>query len=104
MYIPASFSENDPESLLGIIESCGLGLLVTSGPQGIKANHLPLLVTLEGNQATLQGHLAKANPQWEDLATGEQALVVFSGPQAYISPGFYPSKRSNPSVIPTWNC
>jgi transcriptional regulator len=101
MYIPSAFSENDPEQLLQIIESCGLALLITQGDNGMQANHLPLLLSRTGDQATLHGHLAKANPQWRDLATGSPALVVFSGPEAYVSPGFYPSKHEHPAVVPT---
>jgi len=103
MYNPPAFKESDTERLLAQVDSCGLALLITHGSEGLRANHVPLLLTRNGDQAQLQGHLAKANPQWRDLAAGAPALVVFSGPDAYVSPGFYPSKAQNPSVVPTWN-
>jgi transcriptional regulator len=103
MYLPPSFLENDHDRLLEFVGSCGLALLITQTSEGVQANHLPLLLTRDGDQATLHGHLARANPQWHDLATGNRALVVFSGPDAYVSPGFYSSKHNNPAVVPTWN-
>jgi transcriptional regulator len=103
MYLPQAFRESDPETLYQLIEACGLALLVTQGTEGLLANHVPLLLTRNGGHAVLHGHLAKANPQWKDLASGASALVVFSGPEAYVSPGFYPSKASDPRVVPTWN-
>jgi transcriptional regulator len=103
MYSPMAFKETDHAQLLQQIEACGLALLVTQGENGIQANHVPLLLTQHAGKATLHGHLAKANPQWRDLDTGTSVLVVFSGPEAYVSPGFYPSKVHNPAVVPTWN-
>ncbi len=103
MYLPNAFRESDPETLYQIIQTCGLPLLMTQGNEGLLANHVPLLLTREGERTLLHGHLVKANPQWKHLAQGSPALVVFSGPEAYVSPGFYPSKTSNPSVVPTWN-
>ena len=103
MYNPTAFRESDVDRLLAQISDCGLALLITHGSEGLQASHVPLLLKREGDQAVLQGHLAKANPQWHDLAAGTPALVVFSGPDAYVSPGFYPSKADNPSVVPTWN-
>lgn len=103
MYLPNAFRESDPETLYQIIQTCGLALLVTQSDEGLLANHVPLLLTHEGERTLLHGHLAKANLQWKHLAQGTPALVVFSGPEAYVSPGFYPSKIDNPSVVPTWN-
>jgi transcriptional regulator len=103
MYLPTAFKETDHAQLIVQIEACSLALLITDGESGMRANHVPLLLTQQKGNATLHGHLAKANPQWRDLATGTPALVVFSGPDAYVSPGFYPSKVHNPAVVPTWN-
>lgn len=103
MYNPTAFKEADVARLLAQIDEYGLALLITHGSNGLQASHVPLLLKREGDQAMLQGHLAKANLQWHDLAAGTPALVVFSGPDAYVSPGFYPSKVHNPSVVPTWN-
>jgi transcriptional regulator len=81
-----------------------LALLVTHGEQGLQASHLPLLLnTDEGPNGTLYGHFAKANPQWKELQDGAEALVIFAGADAYVSPGFYPSKAEDGKVVPTWN-
>jgi transcriptional regulator len=81
-----------------------LALLVTHGEQGLQASHLPLLLDAEqGPNGTLYGHFAKANPQWKELQSGAEALVIFAGADAYVSPGFYPGKAENGKVVPTWN-
>lgn len=103
MYLPTAFKETDHTQLIAHIESCSLALLITYGEDGMQANHVPMLLTQKDGKTTLHGHLAKANSQWRDLADGTPALVVFSGPDAYVSPGFYPSKMHNPAVVPTWN-
>ncbi|WP_263263668.1 FMN-binding negative transcriptional regulator [Pseudomonas sp. RIT-PI-S] len=103
MYPPSAFREPNAELNLEFIEACGLALLITHDSNGLQANPVPMLLSRNGSRATLQGHLAKANPQWHALAAGAPALVVFNGPDAYVSPGYYPSKAQNPAVVPTWN-
>lgn len=74
------------------------------GEQGLLATHLPVLLDpAEGEFGTVYAHLARANRQWQDLARGAEALLVFPGADAYVSPGYYPSKAENPKVVPTWN-
>ena len=81
-----------------------LAILVSQGEQGLLATHLPVLVDIaEGEFGTVYAHLARANPQWHDLKQGGEALLVFPGADAYVSPGYYPSKTDNPKVVPTWN-
>ncbi|MDR2307055.1 MAG: FMN-binding negative transcriptional regulator [Paucimonas sp.] len=81
-----------------------LAMLVSHGEQGLLATHLPVLVAPdEGEFGTVYGHLARANRQWQDLEQGGEALLVFPGDDAYVSPGYYPSKHDNPRVVPTWN-
>ncbi len=104
MYIPAAFCDDTLTSLHQVIEHTRLAILVTQGEHGMQASHLPLLLrATEGSQGTLYGHLAKANPQWRALESGAQALVIFAGADAYISPGFYPAKAEHGKVVPTWN-
>ena len=104
MYIPAAFRQDDLASLHAQIAACGLALLSSAGAQGLQASHLPLLLEPgEGEFGTLYGHFARANPQWRDLAGGAEALVVFGGADAYVRPGWYPSKAENGKVVPTWN-
>jgi len=87
-----------------LIETQPLGLLVSAGSAGLVANHLPfLLYRTEGPLGTLRCHLSKANEQWRELFASDDCLVAFQGPQAYISPNWYPSKRESGKVVPTWN-
>lgn len=80
-----------------------LSTLVTATAEGLVATPLPLFLEEdEGEFGTLYGHLAKANPQWK-LAPAGEALVIFSGPDAYVTPSWYPSKREHGKTVPTWN-
>lgn len=103
MYIPKAFAETDIPALHALMDQTRLAVLVTHGEQGLRASHLPLLRTSEGEHGTLYGHLAKANPQWRDLAAGAEALVIFPGADAYVTPSFYPGKAEHHKVVPTWN-
>ncbi len=98
MYTPASFAMSDPSEIHAFLREHGFALLVTRGGGGLTATHLPLLLDAEaGPRGTLLGHMARANPQWRDVQ-GE-ALAVFSGPHAYVSPTWYEA----PGTVPTWN-
>ena len=104
MYTPRAFALEDLPELQQLIQHTRLAQLVTVGEQGLLASHLPLLLNPdEGPHGTLYGHLAKANPQWKDLQNGSEALVIFAGAEAYISPAFYPAKAEHGKVVPTWN-
>jgi len=104
MYLPPGFREERPEVLRALIAEFPLAALVTTGPDGLTANHLPFLYDPEpAPWGTLRGHLARANSQWR-MAEGEaEALAIFQGPQAYVSPNWYPSKRETGRAVPTWN-
>lgn len=103
MYLPAHFEEARVELLHRLVRTHPLGLLVTLGPGGLQANSVPFLIDPEpGPFGTLRAHVARANPVWREAADSE-ALVVFQGPQAYVSPGWYPSKAEHGKVVPTWN-
>ncbi|VVO85679.1 FMN-binding negative transcriptional regulator [Pseudomonas fluorescens] len=104
MYNPSSFAIKDLDELREQIHGTRLAMLVTHGVQGLQASHLPLLFKPdEGPKGTLFGHFARANPQWKELQNGAEALVIFAGADAYVSPGFYPSKAEHGKVVPTWN-
>lgn len=104
MYIPSAFNEDDLASLHRQIEGTRLAVLVTFGSRGLQANHVPLLFNPDqGPNGTLHGHLSKANPQWREMEAGAEALVIFPGPDAYVSPSFYPSKAEHGQAVPTWN-
>ena len=103
MYTPPAFREDDPAALAAIMREAGLSTLVTSTEEGLVATPLPLIFEAsEGEFGTLYGHVAKANRQWQLQPTGE-ALVIFPGPDAYVTPSWYASKREHGKVVPTWN-
>lgn len=104
MYTPRAFALDDLPEIQQLIQHTRLAQLVTVGENGLQASHLPLLLNPdEGPNGTLYGHLAKANPQWRELQNGGEALVIFAGADAYISPAFYPAKAEHGKVVPTWN-
>jgi transcriptional regulator len=104
MYQPPHFREDRIEVQHGLIHTHSLGLLITSGPDGLQANHVPFLIYPgETERGTLRAHVSRANPQWRELNAVEQCLVVFQGPQEYITPSWYPTKRETGKVVPTWN-
>ncbi|MGF6592551.1 FMN-binding negative transcriptional regulator [Pseudomonas sp. 2835] len=104
MFTPSSYKETDLDRLHLQIEQTRLAVLVTNGEQGLQASHLPLLLDRnQGSNGTLYGHFARANKQWQELANGAEALLVFAGPDAYVSAGYYPSKVDDPRTVPTWN-
>ncbi|MCX5506409.1 MULTISPECIES: FMN-binding negative transcriptional regulator [Pseudomonas] len=104
MYNSKPHQEHDLARLHQHMQHTRLATLVSHGEHGLLATHLPVLVaTGEGEFGTVYGHLARANQQWQDLAHGAEALLVFPGADAYVSPGYYPSKTDNPKVVPTWN-
>jgi len=104
MYIPEAFSESRPEVLDSFIAANSLAAVVTLSSQGIVANHVPLLFKRQqGNQGVLTGHVSRANPMWRDYDQTTEVLAIFTGPQRYISPNWYPSKAEHGRVVPTWN-
>lgn len=104
MYIPAHFAESRPEVLHELIRRHPLGMLVTHGAAGLDANHIPFeLDAASGSLGTLAGHVARANPVWQQLRDGDEVMVVFRAADAYISPNWYPSKHEQHRQVPTWN-
>jgi transcriptional regulator len=104
VYVPPHFSEPRREALHDLIQANPLGILVTNGKGGLDANHIPFeLDTSLGEFGGLQAHVARANPVWKEIATGDEVLVIFRGPDAYISPNWYPSKHDFHKQVPTWN-
>ena len=104
MYVPEHFEETRPEVLHRLITQHPLGVLVTYGTGGLDANHLPFeLEVREGALGVLHTHVARANAVCRELRSGDEVLVVFRGPDAYISPNWYPSKHEQHRQVPTWN-
>lgn len=104
MYQPAHHREDRLAVQHGLIRAFPLGTLVTNGASGLQANHVPFLIDPERSKlGTLRAHIARANPQWKELDPGQEALVIFQGPERYISPSWYETKRETGKVVPTWN-
>lgn len=102
MYVPAIFQEDRPEVLYASIRRAPLATVVIATGAGLEANLVPLLLREAEGGATLVGHVARSNPVWKMRPLGD-ALALFAGPQGYISPGYYVSKREHGEVVPTWN-
>ena len=105
MYLPAHFEETRPEVLHAALRAHPLGLLITQGGDGeLAANPIPFILDAEADGAcVLRGHVARANPLWREARGDVNSLIVFQGPQAYVSPGWYASKAEHGKVVPTWN-
>jgi transcriptional regulator len=104
VYVPAHFKEDRVAVLHEAIRQYGFGTLVTSSERELEASHLPLLLDPEpAPLGTVLGHMARANPQWQRVKPGMEALAIFLGPNTYITPSWYPTKQQTGKVVPTWN-
>ncbi|CAN7491223.1 FMN-binding negative transcriptional regulator [Phenylobacterium sp. LjRoot225] len=103
MHIPPVFREEAPDALRAIMREARLCQFVTATAAGPIATPIPMILAPdEGELGVLYGHVARANPQWQEPVIGE-ALAIFMGADAYVSPGWYPSKQAHGKVVPTWN-
>jgi len=103
MYNPPHFEVEDRAEIYAMVRACRLANLVTAGAGGMVATPLPMVLEdAEAESGVLYGHIAKANPQWRETPL-QDALVIFSGPDAYVSPTWYASKARDGKVVPTWN-
>ena len=103
MYLPAHFEETRSEVLHTLMRDHPFATLIAHGADGLAAHHLPLHFAAElGPLGALQGHVARANPLWKQAAITE-VLVIFHGPQAYVTPSWYATKREHGKAVPTWN-
>jgi transcriptional regulator len=104
VYIPKFNLETRVDVIHRLIETHPLATLVTMGTSGLIATHLPLVLhSTEGPHGTLRGHISRANPQWRELNSSIDALAIFTGPEHYITPNWYPEKAEDGKVVPTWN-
>ena len=106
MYLPKHFANHEVDTLHALIQAQPLATLINYSAEGLDANHIPLILCPQplpqSPLGTLAGHVARANPLWKQAGETE-VLAVFQGPQAYISPSWYPSKQVDGKVVPTWN-
>ncbi|MDY0872934.1 FMN-binding negative transcriptional regulator [Dongia rigui] len=104
MYNPSHFREERLDVLHQTIIQARLCSLVTLGSDGLDASHIPVLLEAgEGPNGTLYGHLARGNSQWKQTDKDVEALAIFLGADAYVSPSWYPAKAEHGKVVPTWN-
>jgi transcriptional regulator len=98
MYIPSYYSETDEHTLIEFMQAHSFASMISSENNNLRATHLPFVIEKRGNQIFLVSHMAKANPQWKEFI-GNELLIIFQGPHAYISPTHYEKKQN----VPTWN-
>jgi transcriptional regulator len=104
MYVPSHFAETRLEALHDALRSAGLFTLVTRAGDGLEASHIPMLLEAQAGQpGRLLGHLARPNGQWKVSGDEAPALAIALGPDAYVSPSWYPAKRESGRVVPTWD-
>ena len=104
MYMPSHFAQPDLAKLHALIRERPLATLVTLGGGELVVNHVPFLLDpAPAPYGTLRGHVARANPVWRQFSSEVPTVVVFQGPDAYVSPSWYPSKAAHGKVVPTWN-
>ena len=104
MYLPSHFEVTDVTALHALIREHPLGAIVTNGPQGLEANHVPFEIDPEpAPHGKLLAHVARANPLWRRTDADSEVLVIFQGPSGYITPSWYPTKKETGKVVPTYN-
>jgi len=104
MYLPSHFKEERVAVVHDLIRAHPLGTLVTLGSQGLDGNHMPFEIDPEPAPfGTLRAHVARANPVWREFSKDVEALAIFQGPQAYVTPSWYATKGETGKVVPTWN-
>jgi len=105
MYTPAKFKVEDASEAHALMRAHPFAILVTHGADGIVATHLPTVLKVDEASplGRIECHVARPNPQWRTFAADAEALMIFQGPEAYIRPGWYPSKAEHAKVVPTWN-
>ena len=105
MYTPPLFKVEDVGEAHALMRARPVAVLVTMGSDGLSATHLPTALKTDGagGFGRIECHLARPNPQWKTLSGDVDALMIFQGAEAYVRPGWYPSKAEHGKVVPTWN-
>lgn len=103
MHISTKFQQDDKQVLLALIRDYPFATLVTYSALGIEANHLPISISWQEDKLYLHAHIAKINTLWQTVTEVSEVLVIFNGPNAYISPNHYPTKQQTGKAVPTWN-
>jgi transcriptional regulator len=103
MYLPDHFRVEDVADMHALIRAHPLAALVSAGSSGLYGTHLPTVLKEEGGYGTIECHISRANPHWKDLAQGGEAMMIFQGPETYITPNWYRTKFETGKAVPTWN-
>jgi transcriptional regulator len=103
MYIPKQFQENRIDRLAEAMRDIELATVVTSVGERYYTSYIPMIFKQSSGEMFLEGHVARANDHWTAVTAGRQSIAIFMGPQAYISPSWYETKREHGRVVPTWN-
>jgi transcriptional regulator len=106
MYLPTAFAEDRLDVRHGLMRAHPLATLIIAGADGVSADLIPFMLYADEGASglgLLRAHVARANPLWRKLEASPACLVVFQGPEAYISPSWYETKRTTHKVVPTWN-
>jgi transcriptional regulator len=103
VYCPQAFAQTDESALYQLMRDYPFATFLTYSQDELQVDHLPLLLEQENGVATLWGHLAAANSTAKLLREDDLVMIVFNGPQAYVSPNWYPTKQENGKAVPTWN-
>ena len=103
MYLPDQFAVQDVAELHALLRARPFAALVSAGPAGLYASHLPTVLKQEGSHGVIECHLARANPHCKELGEAGEALMIFQGAESYITPNWYPTKADSGKVVPTWN-
>lgn len=103
MYVPKHFKETRTEVLHRLISERPLGTLVAATRNGLEATHIPFLLDSSSGRGSLLGHVARKNPLWREFLPSSEVLVIFQGPDRYITPSWYATKQETGKVVPTWN-
>jgi transcriptional regulator len=101
MYVPEPYRVDDLAQMHALMRAHSFATLVSAGASGLLATHLPTVLNSE--EGVIECHVARANPHWKEFGDGLDTLMIFNGADAYISPGWYPSKLEHGKVVPTWN-
>lgn len=103
MYQPPHSKVDDVTEMHALMRARPFATFISSGNLGLFATQLPTILKPEGATSVIECHVARANPHWKDLAVATEALMIFHGPDGYVTPGWYPSKAETGKVVPTWN-
>ncbi|MDU0112700.1 FMN-binding negative transcriptional regulator [Psychrosphaera aquimarina] len=103
MYAPNNFKQTDIRELIAIMREYPFATLITHSISGIEANHLPVTIVESDGGMAIHAHIAKANKLWQSVEQGADVLLIFNGPNCYVSPNYYPTKKENGRAVPTWN-